>query len=261
MHLVKNAFTMSWRNLILVAPFFIEIAMGYFMVFLMMLLFGFAAVNFNTFELVNAFEGDMMGFSLMFLGLMLLSFFIYGWIHSFVLSGVIGMIKELLLGEEAKMSQFFAYGKQFVWKTFFIQFIVYLIVTVLTIPMAVYFIKELTSDVLIETIPIALFLTFILYMLISMVCMLIAQFSIISVIRDTTTIGQSIKISLKVMTKGIKDCFILLGVFILLLIPTILLAVILNFIPLAGSLLYVAIQYFLMVVLLVWSVLFYEKFK
>ena len=259
MQLIKQSLRLSWNNLILFVPFLIQSAIGVLAVFTAMaVLLVFGLLNADTLQ--NT-EGNLPKLLFLSGGMALIYLLGYYLVHSFVLSGVFGMIKEVLEGKEGRLSHFFTYGKRYVWKAFSIQFVVYFIVIVLTIPMTLYFAKELTNPDLIEFIPIGLFISLILYLFISLVLMLIAQFSILSVIRDDFTIGKAIQASLRVMTKGVKDCFVLLGVFILLLVPLAVLFVLLNIIPVAGSLLFAVVQYFFMVVLLVWSVLFYDKYK
>lgn len=259
MGLIKKSVILSWQNLILIVPFLIEAAIRFAVILPLLILIGW--FGFRNLDNLTTTEniGDLLAISGTIGFVCLIGYY---FVHSFVLSGLFGMIKEVLEKEEpVKMSQFFAYGKRYIWKAFGIQLLVYLLVFALSIPLFFYFKAEVLSPKLMETIPFGLFGATIVYLLVSMVAMLVAQFSILSVIRDDTPISKAMGLSFKIMTKGFTDCLVLLGVFVLLLLPMLLVFFILNVIPVVGSLAFLAVQYFIVVVLLVWSVLFYDKYK
>ena len=256
MELIKKSVQLSWKNLILIVPFLIEAALGIAGVvigFILLLLFGFL-----TFESLEDNFSNLVLPIFIFLILFIVGYYL---IHSFVLSGTLGMIKDVLEGKEVKMSAFFAYGKQYVWKAFLIQFITNLLVLILSVPIYMFYMGNRIPAWDGSTFPIGVVVSFVLYLLVSAVLTLVGQFSILAVIRDETSVGKAIKISFKVMTKGVVDCFVLLGIGILLLIPLVIVFIVLNLIPVVGSFAFMAVQYFCMVVLLVWTVLFYDKYK
>lgn len=258
MDLIKKSVALSWQNLILIVPFLMEAAIRFAVIIPLLILLGWVGFANN-----NLSSTDNITELLVVAGTVGFVFLLgYYMLHSFVLSGLYGMIKVVLEEQETvKMSQFFAYGKRYIWKAFSIQLVVYLFVYLLAIPLVLYFRAELLSPELMETIPFGLFGVTIVYLFVSMVTMLVAQFSILSVVRDDTPMRKAIGLSFKIMTKGVKDCLILLGVSLLLLLPVLAVLILLNFIPVVGSVAFMALQYFLLVILLVWTVLFYDKYK
>lgn len=256
MELIKQSVSLSWKNFILIVPFLMEAAAGLIVAMIGVILF----VTFGWFSIESIAE-HVLRLGVFIGGFALLFSLCYYLLHSFVLSGVFGMIKQVLEEKEVKMSDFFNYGKRYVWKAFCIQLVVYILIFLLTVPVIVYFVTALNSTNVSNAMPIGLFFACILYMFISMVLMLVSQFSILSVIRDERSIGQAIKLSFRIMTKGVLDCLILFGMYLLLLLPLGIVFIVLNLIPVVGSFAFMAVQYFLMVVLLIWSVLFYDKYK
>lgn len=262
MELIKKSLDLLNKNMIMIVPFLLQFV----------LMIGVAFVSIMGISLWVAASGvadDFYGIEqamvllqgtypiLMTVGLLLVVSSML--IQSFVMSGVVGMGKEAMEKGETSLSDFFVYGKKYFLKVLLIELMGTVASLLVMVPMFFYLILNLGMFLMADSLPIGFILLYLVTGFIGAVVYFVAHFSIVPLIKGDLDVWGAVKSSVKILPKGLKDCMVLLGITILVLIMFLIVALGLAFIPVIGQLIVSAIQLYLIGVIIIWTLVFYEK--
>lgn len=252
MNLIKKSLDFTNKNLIILVPFLLQFVFS----FLLIVVMSVATVFLLSGEVT--IESEVGGYIAIIGGVIV--FILVGiLIQGYVISGVVGMAKEAVEVGETNLKTFFEFAKKYFIRVFLLELIGVMLSILTMLPALAYLLKSFENipESEVSFLPLGFFLVYIPLAIISGFIYFVVHFSIIPLIMDEKSVIGAIRSSLKMLFKGSKDCLVLFGITLLLVVG--LFAI--SLIPLIGQLVVPVAQLYLTAVFFLWSVLFYEKYK
>lgn len=252
MNLIKRSLEFTNKNLIILLPFLLQFVLS----FLLIVVMSAATIFLLSGELTIESE---VGNYVAIIGGVIVFILIGILIQGYVISGVVGMAKEAVEVGKTGLKTFFEFAKKYFIRVFLLELIGVILSILSMLPALAYLLKEVEtlSESDVSFLSIGFFLVYIPLAIISGLIYFVIHFSIIPLIMDGKSVAGAIRSSSKMLFKGSKDCLVLFGVTLLIVVVLI----VISFIPLIGQLVVPVAQLYLTVVFFLWSVLFYEKYK
>lgn len=255
MELIKKSVELVNKNMIMVAPFLLQLLLVGGMS--LIAVFG-ASLWFFSKSSEGEYFGLMGGYQPLAVMALIIAV-IALLVQSFVMSGTVGMGKEALKKGTTNLTDFFHYGKKYFLQVLLIELVGAVASLIAMAPMFVYLVSNIETFVVADILPLKFFVLYFACGLVAAVVYFIAHFSMIPLIKDGKGVWAAIGSSFRILPKGFKDCLVLLGVGVLVMIMFVVVSIVLAFIPILGQVLVAVIQFYTVVVLLMWSLVFYEK--
>ncbi|MGB6408080.1 MAG: hypothetical protein WBF39_11425 [Planococcus donghaensis] len=182
-------------------------------------------------------------------------------IQAFVISGGIGMGKEVLNRGSANLSDFYIYGKKYFLKALLIEMMGVAASLLVMLPFFIYLLENISVLLAAGDLSIEFLAIFLVSGIAAAIVSFIAHFSMIPLIKDETGVWKAIRSSFCILLRGYKDGIFFLVVTIMAMTVAIIFSLVLFIIPIFGQVVAAIIQFYFLGVLLMWSMIFYDKYK
>lgn len=182
-------------------------------------------------------------------------------IQAFVISGGIGMGKEVLNRGSANLSDFYIYGKKYFLKALLIEMMGVVASLLVMLPFFIYLLENISVLLAAGDLSIEFLAIFLVSGIAAAIVSFIAHFSMIPLIKDETGVWKAIRSSFCILLRGYKDGIFFLVVAIMAMTVAIIFSLVLFIIPIFGQVVAAIIQFYFLGVLLMWSMMFYDKYK